>query len=131
MIVPTTSPLPGSFPGEKVAFLAAFKAAERSCESPLEVRQETTLPVWFTRTVTMIVPSIPAALALLGYSADGTFTAAPARDSLTAGAFGSALVDALAALGVVGDAVSDPAPVDGDADALDDVEGPAGVDKNS
>ena len=131
MIVPNTSPSPGSFPGEKVAFLAALKAAERSWGSPLEVRQEITLPVRFTRTVTIIVPPVPAALALLGYSADGTFTAAPARDSLTTGAFGSALVDEFKALVDVGDGVSGSALVAGDSVAVDDVEEPTGVAKNS
>ena len=78
----------------------------------------------------MIVPPIPAALALLGYSADGTLTAAPARDSLTTGAFGSALVDLLA-LVVVGDGAPVGTPVDGDAVAVDGVDGPAGVVGNS
>ena len=85
----------------------------------------------FTRIVTMIEPAVPAALALLGYSADGTFSAAPARDSLTTGAFGSALGGASAALVVVGDGAPDSTPVDGDAVAVDDVEVSAGVARNS
>ena len=113
MIVPNTSPSPGSFPGENVAFLAALKAAERSCESPVDVRQETTFPVRFTLTVTMIVPPVPAAFARLGYSADGTFTTAPARDSLTTGAFGSVLAGTEESV-PVGDVVSDGTPVAGE-----------------
>ena len=78
----------------------------------------------------MIVPPIPAALALFGYSAVGILTAAPARDSLTTGAFGSALLDAAAGLVVAGVGAADSPPVDGDAVPVDEVEGPAGVDEN-
>ena len=91
MMVPTTSPLPGSLSGEKLAFLAALIAAARSCESPGEVRHEITLPDRLTRIVTVIVPSVPARLDLAGYSASGTLTTAPASVSLTTGAFGSSV----------------------------------------
>ena len=84
------SPDPGSFSEEKVAFRAAWIAAARSCESPGEERHEMTLPERFTRIVTVIVPSVPARLALEGYSAAGTLMAAFASVSLTTGAFGSA-----------------------------------------
>lgn len=100
-MVPTTSPLPGSLSGEKLAFLAALIAAARRSESPGEVRHEITLPDRLTRIDTVIAPSIPARLALEGYSAPGTFTTAPASESLTTGAFGSP-VGVVVALSMVG-----------------------------
>ena len=60
VMVPTTSPFPGSFSRAKLAFLAALIAAARSCESPAEERHEITLPARFTRMVTVIAPPIPA-----------------------------------------------------------------------
>ena len=76
-------------------------AAARSCESPGEERHEITLPERFTRTVTVMVPSIPARLALEGYSAAGIFRAAFASVSPTTGAFGSAFGAFVALLSAV------------------------------
>src|SRR5262252_8480501 len=108
-MVPTTSPLPGSFAGSKVELFAAFKAAARRRESPDEVRQEMTFPLRLTRTVTVMLPEIPSLRARAGYSAGVNLRSVPASNSPVTGEFpfGSATVGLRGAKGeAAGDEVA-------------------------